>query len=299
MADPLLRRRGQETRRARAPLRAAVRPVLAGIAVFLVVLALTFPTDRLVRRVVASIPFPPGRELTFERARLRPWGLTLDGAAYRRSDGSALVETEWVRLRPSWTSIGARGFGNPWRITARVFGGEIQANLDVGARAGTQTFDLSWTDVELGPLLKAFEREDGLAGRATGRAALTLPKADAPSGQGELTLRGASWDPPIYALEGLQLHAQNATLHWTLGQRRFQLTRLDLHGDEVDMTSEGNVDIAPVIGQSPIDLHVTIAPLSGAPRRLRELLERLPRRPDGVYDFRLAGTLGAPRAVPP
>ena len=164
MADPLLRRRGQETRRARAALRAAVRPVSAGTAVFMVVLALTFPTDRLVRRVVASIPFPPDREVTFERARLRPWGLTLDGVAYRRADGSALVETEWVRLRPSWTSIGSGSFGNPWRVTARVFGGEYQANLDVGA--GTRTFDLSWTDVQLGPLLKAFERDDALEGRA-------------------------------------------------------------------------------------------------------------------------------------
>jgi hypothetical protein len=65
------------------------------------------------------------------------------------------------------------------------------------------------------------------------------------------------------------------------------------------MTSEGTVDIAPVFGESPIDVHVTITPQSSAPRRLRDLLERLPRRADGVYDFRLAGTLGAPRAVPP
>jgi hypothetical protein len=54
-----------------------------------------------------------------------------------------------------------------------------------------------------------------------------------------------------------------------------------------------------VFGQSPIDLHVTITPQPGAPRRLRDLLDRFPRRDDGVYDFRLAGTLGAPRAVPP
>jgi hypothetical protein len=65
------------------------------------------------------------------------------------------------------------------------------------------------------------------------------------------------------------------------------------------MTSEGNVEIAPVFAQSPIDLHVTITPQSAAPRRLRELLERLPRRDDGVYDFRLAGTVATPRMVPP
>jgi type II secretion system protein N len=299
MADPLLRRRGHETRRPRAALRAVVRPVLAGVAVFLVVLALTFPTDQLVRRVVASIPSPPGRELTFERARLRPWGLTLDGAAYRRSDGRALVETEWVRLRPSWTSLW-RGsqLGSPWRVTAPIFGGEVDARLDTGA--SPQTIDLTWTDVELGPLLKAFERDDaGLEGRATGRVALTIPKGDIPSGQGELTLRAASWDPPIHDLARMQLHAQHATVHWTLGQRRSQLTRLDLRGDEFDMTSEGDVEIAPVFAQSPINLHVTITPQSSAPRKLRELLEQLPRREDGVYDFRLAGTLGAPRAVPP
>jgi type II secretion system protein N len=278
-------------------MRTAIKAVLVGMAVFVVVLALTFPTDQLVRRVLALVPVPSGRALTFERARLRPWGLTLDGAAYRRRDGRAVVETEWVRLRPSWTSLRADRLGSPWHVTARVFGGEMDARLDVGP--GPQTVDVSWTDVDLGGLLAAVEREEPLAGRTTGRAALNLPRTDPPSGQGELTLRGASWEPPFHALGAVQLHADNATLHWTLGQRRLEVTRFDLRGDEVDMTAEGDLEIAPVIGQSVLDLQVTIAPLSAAPRKLRLLLEGLPRRPDGVCDFRLTGTLDSPHVAPP
>ena len=68
----------------------------------------------------------------------------------------------------------------------------------------------------------------------------------------------------------------------------------------VTMTSEGDVEIAPVFAESPINLHVTIAPQPSAPRQLRDLLEQvaqLPRRDDGVYDFRVIGTVGAPHTV--
>src|SRR5262249_57829780 len=93
----------------RAPGTPVTRTVLKGAAavavLFTVVLALTFPTDDLVRWVLSRVPVPEGYNVTFQRAHLRPWGLVLDDAAYRRSDGRPVIELDWLRVRPSWTAF--------------------------------------------------------------------------------------------------------------------------------------------------------------------------------------------------
>jgi type II secretion system protein N len=277
-------------------MRTGVKAVVAAV-LFTVVLALTVPTDQLVRRVLTRVPVPDGHLLTFQHARLRPWGLVLDAPAYRRSDGSAVLDMDWLRVRPSWTSLWRDRLGRPWHVAAGVFGGTVDARLDVGDSG--RTVDASWTDVDVGRLLAALQRDDPLAGRATGRAALHLPIADAASGQGELTLRAASWQPPLDVLEDVPLHADRTTLRWTLGDRRLDVSSFDLRGEEVDVTAQGQLRLAENLGRSTLDLRVTIAPLPGAPLELRRLLDGLPHRADGVRDFRLTGTLDAPRVSPP
>ena len=91
----------------------------AGIAVlFAVVLGLTFPTDQLVRWVLGRVSIPDGYSVTFERAHLRPWGLILDGAAYRRGDGQTVLAADWLGLRPSWTALWHDRLGRPWHVGA-------------------------------------------------------------------------------------------------------------------------------------------------------------------------------------
>jgi type II secretion system protein N len=276
-------------------MRTLAKAALAAAVLFVVVLALTFPTDQLVRRGLARIPLPEeGHFLTFQRARLRPWGLVLDGAAYRRGDGSAVLETDWLRVRPSWTSFWRDRLGRPWHVAAGVFGGTVDGRITTGADG--QTVDVSWTEVDVGRLLASLQRQDPLRGRATGRLALHLPISDPASGEGELTLRAASWQLP---LEDVPLHADTATLRWTLGDRRVEVSSVDLRGEEIDLTAQGQIRLAQALGGSALDLHVTIAPLPGAPLELRRLLDGLPRRADGAHDFRLTGTLYAPRVSPP
>jgi type II secretion system protein N len=278
-------------------MRTLLRGALAAAALFAVVLGLTFPTDQLVRWALARLPFPDGHALTFRSARLRPWGLVLDGAAYRRSDGHAVVETDWLRLRPSWTAFLRDRLGRPWHVGAGVFGGMIDARI--GADGGGPVIDLSWTDVEVGRLLAALERDDPLSGRSTGSAALRLPVADAASGSGEVTLRTAVWQLPFEMLEDVPLHADQATLRWSLAEQRLQVASLDVRGEEIDLTARGQVKLAPALGASALDVHMTVTPLPGIPPGLRHLLDGLPRRPDGVRDFRLTGTLNAPHIGPP
>jgi type II secretion system protein N len=278
-------------------MRTVLKAAVAAAVLFAVVLWLTFPTDQLVRRALERVPVPDGHVITFQHARLRPWGLVLDDAAYRRSDGQPVIETDWVRIRPSWTSFWRDRLGRPWHVAAGVFGGETDARIDVDG--GRRNIDVTWTDIDVGSLLDAVQRDDPLTGRSTGHALLRLPSTDPASGEGELTLRGATWQPPVEALEDVPLHADTAMLRWSLGDRRLQLSSLDVRGEEVDLTAQGQVRLAQALGASALDLRFTIAPLPGAPLELRRLLDGLPRRPDGVRDFRLTGTLNAPRIAPP
>ena len=278
-------------------MRTVLKAIVAALVLFTVVLVLTFPTDQLVRQLLARVPIPEDRTLTFERAHLRPWGLVLDNAAYRYGDGRPVIETEWLRLRPSWTSLGRDRLGRPWQVAAGVFGGTIDAHVDASETA--KAVDAAWSDIDLGQLLAALQRQDPLTGRATGRATIRVPATDLASGEGELTLRDASWQPPLDALEDVPVHADTAELRWNLGERRLEIVRFDLRGEEVDVTAHGQVRLAEQLGKSPLDLRVTIAPLPGAPLELRRALDGLPRRPDGVHDFRLTGMVDAPRVAPP
>lgn len=278
-------------------MRTLLKAAFAGAVLFGVVLALTFPTDQLVRRLLAGLPLPDGHVLTFQHANVRPWGVVLDDAAYRRSDGQPVVETDWLRVRPSWTALWRDRLGRPWHVAAGVFGGEIDGRIDLGDTG--RRADVSWTDVEVAGLLDALQRHDPLTGRATGRAALQIPAAAPASGEGQLTLRDATWAPPLDALEEVPLHADTVDLQWTLGDHRLDIARFDVAGEEVDLTAKGQVRLAAQLGRSALDLRVTIAPLPGAPVELRRLLDGLPRRSDGVHDFRLTGTIDAPRVTSP
>ena len=163
------------------------------------------------------------------------------------------------------------------------------------------TVDVSWTDLDVGRLLTILQVGDALRGRVTGRLGLRLPTTDPAGGdgEGELTLRSASWQPRLRALEHVALHAETVTLRWVLGDRRFQLSSFDLRGEELDLTAQGQVLLAEALRGSMLDVRVTIAPLAAAPRSLRRLLDVLPSRSDGMRDFRLTGTLDAPRVSPP
>src|SRR5262245_61655718 len=87
----------------------------AVVAVFTAVLILTFPTDVLMRRAVERLTPAGAPRLVFEHARLRPWGLRLDQVALERPDGSALVDADWLMLRPSLAGLARDWSGRPWR----------------------------------------------------------------------------------------------------------------------------------------------------------------------------------------
>jgi type II secretion system protein N len=271
---------------------------VATVAALLVVLVgLMLPTNRLVHTLLARVPLPPDRLITFRGAQLRPWGLVLDDVAYRRSDGEPLLETDWVRLRPSWTALWHDRLGRPWHVSAGILGGTVDARIDAGR--GDRTLDTTWTGIDVGLLLDALERGDPLSGLASGHAAVRLPADGDASGAGALAFRDASWRPPLDALGEVTLHADTAALQWTLGERRLEIVSAEVRGRELDLDAHGRIDVARDLGASALHLDVVVSPLPGAPRPLRRLLDGLPRRADGSVALRVTGTLDAPRTAAP
>jgi type II secretion system protein N len=278
-------------------MRTVLKGVVAVVVLFTVVLALTFPTDDVVRWVLSRVPVPESHFLTFARAHLRPWGLVLDEAAYRNSDGRPVIETQWLRLRPSWTAFWRDRLGRPWHVAAGVFGGTMDGEIATDGSA--QILDVSWTDVDVGDVLAALRRGGLLTGRSTGHATVHLPAFDPPSGEGDLTLRSAAWQPPLEALEDVPIHADQTTLRWTLADGRVHLSNVDMRGQEIDLTAQGTLALAQAASASTVDMSVTITPLPGIPLELRRVLDGLPKRSDGVHDFRVTGRLDAPHISAP
>jgi len=277
-----------------------MRSALLGAAaavLFLIVLGLSFPTDQLVRWGLARAPLPEARAITFRHAHLRPWGLVLEGASLRDPGGGPLYEADWLRVRPSWSGLASERLGRPWRVAAGALGGTIDGSLDLDR--GARTVELTWADLDVGRLLAALHRPDQLSGRASGSTGLRVPATDAASGSGEVVLQDAVWQPALGAFEDLPLHAERATLRWTLADGRFDVAALEVRGREMNVAASGQVHLAGAAAASTLDLRVTLTPLPDMPGKLRPLLDGLPRGADGTRDFVLTGTLDAPRITPP
>lgn len=279
-----------------------IRRLVAGLvmlaALFALVLAFVFPTEQLVRRGLAAVPLPPGMSVDFASASLRPWGLQLDGVVLRRFDGSTAFDAPWLRLRPSLLGLFGAKPGFPWTVKAALCDGDVA--FDVDDDGATQALDAAWSDLDLGACLQRLGAPAMLAARASGSLLLRQARGEArPSGNGELAMRDVVWETPFERLERALLHADSAVVRWTLAGERLTFQELDVRGPDLELDAGGDVLLARSLGQAQLRLRVELTPMPGMPPELQRLLAGLPRRADGTYAFRLAGTPDVPRLEPP
>jgi len=264
--------------------------------VFLGVLALTFPTDAIVRDALARVTTPGALSLAFGGARLRPWGLRLEHPSLRQADGSTVAAVDWAMFRPSLRGFLRDRTGRPWLATAAACGGTIDAVVDRDGAGDLVTLGLKDVDLESCPPLTL--AREGVAGRAEGSARVRTVPAGV---DGELTLHGASWRGVGRFVPGVAvLHGDPASVRWTLGEGLLTLAAIDLRGAEVHMTGRGTVRLANPFGRSILDLTLAIAPGSDASPVLRDLLARLPAAEDGqTRRLVVSGTIDAPEIRSP
>jgi type II secretion system protein N len=259
--------------------------ILVAGAIFAVVVALTFPTDALVRRALARALPPGGPRLEFDHASLRPWGVRLGPVTLRDAQGYRLVAADWLVARPSLLGFLHDRAGRPWRATGAAYGGTFAAQV------GREATDLEWHDLDLArmPTLKVGgERLGGTTGGAA-----TLKGAAA---EGTVGVRGMTWPGAARFLVGADAMPIDATVWWTFAGGRLALDSIAGHGAGVDVKGAGSVRLASPLGRSALDVHVTLAAGPDASPGLRQLIANLPAAADGTDAHRLAvsGTIEAP-----
>ena len=258
--------------------------ILVAGAIFAGVVALTFPTDALVRRGLARALPPGGPRLEFDHATLRPWGVRLAPVTLRDAQGYRLAAADWLLARPSLTGFLHDRAGRPWRATGVAYGGTVAALV------GREATDLEWHDLDLArmPTLKlGGERLGG----TTGGAATVKGVA----AEGTLEVRGMTWPSAARFFVGADALPIDGTVWWTLAGGRLALDNITAHGAGVEAKGTGSVRLANPLGRSALDVQLTLAPGPDTPPALRALIAGLPPSADGAAALAVTGTLDAPR----
>jgi len=253
--------------------------ILVAGAIFAGVVALTFPTDALVRWALARALPPGGPRLDFDHATLRPWGVRLAPVTLRDAAGYRLA-------RPSLPGFLHDRAGRPWRATGVAYGGTFAALV------GREATDLEWHDLDLARMPTLKVGGERLAGTTDGAA--TLKGA---AGEGTLGVRRMTWPSAARFLVGADAMPIDATVWWTLAGARLALDAITANGAGVEAKGTGSVRLASPLGRSALDVHLTLAPGPETSPGLRRLIADLPPSAEGADARRLAvtGTIEAPR----
>jgi type II secretion system protein N len=274
-----------------------VLAIAAGlIAVFAVVVALTFPTLAIVQGILDSAPLPDRMKVTIARARLRPSGLRLEQIQLLHADGTPAFDVEWLRLRPSPLGFWRDGTGRPWSIGAGACQGTVEFGVGVDRDATPVAVTLD--NVDLASCLGYVLSQVDAYGRVSGKLNVRFDTADPYAGDGSLDLRGAAWKPGG-PLEDVALRADGGTLTWTLSKRRLEVTTLDAWSSDFRAVGRGLVRFLDPIGDSVLDFRVTVTPGETMPPLLRQYYDTVPGAPPsgGRRTFRVGGTLQEPRVI--
>jgi hypothetical protein len=225
----------------------------------------------------------------FRRASLRPWGVVLDDVDIRRPAPAPPLHAEWVRVRPSLLAFLHDPAGRPWHVAVAACEGTGEAVV-----AADDTVSVTWRDVRVDRCPGLDAASQGITGASDGSATIR-PGATEPLADGTITFHHVLWKPPGITVPGLDgLHADTASLRWTVGSKEVALDDVTLDGPDVNARGRGTV--GRVDGALSLRLVVTAPPAS--PPTARRLLQLLPPAPDGAGRLLVVeGTIETPHVV--
>jgi type II secretion system protein N len=258
------------------------------LAVFLAVLVFTLPVEPMVRRLLARAG-GAAAAVDFQHASLRPWGIVLDEVVIRRPAPAPPLRADWVRVRPTLTAFLHDPAGRPWYVTAAACEGTGDAVV-----AADDTVSVTWHDVRVDRCPGLDAASQGITGASDGSAVIHPGPADAMA-DGTLTFHHVLWKPPGITIPGMDgLHADTASLRWTVHADRVALDDVALDGPDVSARGSGTVGRAD--GALSLRLVVTAPPAS--PPTARRLLQLLPPATDGAGRLLVVeGTIDTPHVV--
>jgi len=273
----------------------AIAAVVSVVGV--VVGALTFPTDALVRAALDRVPLPDQMQLAFSRARLRPNGLRLDEVHIVRPGGQPALDAEWLRLRPSLWGLWQDRTGRPWSIVAQTCQGTI--DVTIGADPRATPIKVALEHVELATCLPYVLPQADAYGRVDGTFDVEIGTGQASASTGALELRGASWKPGG-PLEDAALRADAGTLTWRLANGRLEFTKIEASSNDFQATGSGLLRLVNPIDDSVLDLRIAVTPGPTMPPLFRRYLDAIAGAAptaQGTRTFWIRGQLRDPRII--
>jgi len=262
--------------------------VIFGVLVFLAVLAARFPYGDTISSMIA----PFNLKITYQAQRMSPpLGAELENVRLLSTadpSGQPLIQSSAVRLAPTIASL---ILGRPGlRLYAALYGGTLNAVIRRRADLVGLDFVLDRLDLaQSGPLRQLGATLDGII-----------------SGKGSAEFRGPqiSDDNATLALDGnsVAVAIMNGFPPVRLGVLKGALTLengivtlkdVEAHGGDVEVTANGEIQVAPDLTDSTVDMRVLLRPTADGRARFGMLLKMLPHGPNGG-PFTLSGPLMSP-----
>ncbi|MEW6299855.1 MAG: type II secretion system protein GspN [Thermodesulfobacteriota bacterium] len=269
------------------------------LACFLLFLFLTFPSDLLLRRIVAALAAESPVRVRYATGDLTWWGegRFSDVTVENPLPGMPTLQASRLTLTPSFIGL-LRGHLSPLTVDARLYGGTVRGTVRKEGEGFAVQFVIDRLALERWPFPRPWD-QGRVAGRLTADGELQgnafTPHALNGSLRATLTdglLRsGTIAGMPVPALQSIRVH-----LHTTIADGRTEITELVLDADGVEATLQGTVVLRTPLERSGLDLRLTTKVTGSPPPALTALLSLLPVSPHSPHERRavISGSLATP-----
>lgn len=272
--------------------------LLYGIVSFVFFLALTFPSELILQRVVAAIEHNAPLRLRYASGRWT-WGQgwTLEDLSIKSATMAEPLQLSSLALRPSLFGL---FYGQPFPLTfsARLYDGAATGTIRQKDAATILQFTLDHLALARAPFPMPWGR-DRLSGSLTLNGTIQGASLDPTSWSGSLSAAltdgalkaGTVAKFPVPALQTAQAHGQA-----TLQDGRVEIASLTLEADGVTAQLEGTITLRRPLDWSVMDLRLTTRTVGTPPPPLAMLVSLLPAVPGTTGERRatITGTFATP-----
>lgn len=261
-------------------------------------LALTFPTDLLLQRIVSGATRGTPIRVQYAHGELAWWGgCRLRDVEVASSGIAPIVKIAHLTVQPSLVGL---LFGRPWplSLTADLYGGTLSGSVTSEASEQNAHLAIQRLDLRLLPL-PGINKGGEVQGLLSGEGEVRGNMADLFSWQGQVALtvtEGALRAGAAFGFPLPTLSSAGAQLRATIKKGQVDIADFTLQADTAEARLRGSVILVMPLPMSTLNLQLTAkAPDNIAPP-LKMLISLLPAAPDasGVRRVSVSGSLAAP-----
>jgi type II secretion system protein N len=263
--------------------------ILLGATVFAAFLVADFPYGDTLTALLA----PNNLKLTYQSQRLSlPIGAKLTDVrlfSTLNNGDKPLLESPTVTLSPTIASL---LFGRPgMHVRADLYNGDVRVTVHQHAGAVDLNFDLSRLDLGQIAPLKALGVV--LHGNLSGTGTAQLNGPTLPDDHAKIAVSGDNLQ--LSVVNGFPaIHVGTLTGNIELEQGALKLSDVVAHGEDLDLTGDGTIQLGQTADDSTIDLTFTLSPTQSGRDHFGFFLKFMPHRPGRDSPYTVQGPLLSP-----